>query len=221
MNRNHVLIIGGALALLAVFYLSNAFFLPSASLTSLVWTLGLLGLLGFGLVRLLPRLTGAVPQPAKPPIRDTLRYAFERDYTVRVRTTLQALPDWPIRPLLLATADELFALKRSVQRAQAEGVPASFLQRISANIHQAAEGTWQVASKIDAVAQQPVDYLLLQPRIEQEMQKLRELIGSLKHAQEGIALLTLSSSHHDALANAELDLQALTRAVKLLEQSAL
>lgn len=62
---------------------------------------------------------------------------------------------------------------------------------------------------------------LIEPKVNQEMEKLRQLIASLKQSQEGIALLTLSDAHQGAIQDAEFDLQALTRAVKLLEQPVL
>jgi hypothetical protein len=178
--------------------------------------------LAFGAYKLWPHIRGlAVPQSAKQPISAQLHRAFSKNYTVRVRLILSGLPDWPIRPLLLQTADELFALKFSVQRAREEGVPASFLQRITGNIERAAEGTWQIASKLDAVAQQRVDFRLIEPKVQQEMLKLQQLIDSLKQSQEGIALLTLSEAHQEAIQNAEFDLQALARAVKVMEQPVL
>lgn len=222
MNRNNVLMIvavTGALLLVSVCYGSGLLSLLPGS--DGIGALVVLAALGYAAFTLAPQFRGLAPTSAKPAIRDQLRRAFARNYTVRVRTILNALPDWPIRPLLLETANELFALKFSVQRAQDEGVPASFLQRITGNIERAAEGTWEVASKLDAVAQQRVDYRLIEPKVQQEMAKLQQLIASLKQSQESIALLTLSDAHHEAIQGAEFDLQALARAVKLLEQPVL
>lgn len=221
-NRSTILVIGAVVGGLVLLTLCNTLGLfrlfSSSSLTPMVIVLVALA---YGVYAMWPQLRGLAPQQAKPPLRDQLQHAFAKNYTVRVSTILRGLPDWPIRPLLLETANELFALKFSVQRAQAEGVPASFLQRITGNIAGAAEGTWQVASKLDAVAQQGVSYGLIEPKVNQEMAKLRQLITSLKQSQEGIALLTLSDSHQGAIQDAEFDLQALTRAVKLLEQPSL
>lgn len=96
-----------------------------------------------------------------------------------------------------------------------------FVGRIQANIDQAADGTWQIASKIDAVAHQGISYALIEPKLQIEVQKLQQPIASLKQSQDGIALLTLSDAHHESIQAAEADLQALTQAVKLLEQTAL
>jgi hypothetical protein len=181
----------------------------------------IMGGAGFGLLKALPYLTNTRQQQVSPAIRDVLRAAFAKNYTVRVQKTLHTLPDWPIRPLLEDTAQQLFALKFAAQRAQAEGVSAPFLGRIQANIERAADGSWQIASKIDAVAHQGIDYALIEPKLQIEAQKLQQLMQSIKQSQEGIALLTLSDSHHDALQDAEFDLQALSKAVKLLEQTAL
>jgi hypothetical protein len=221
-NRNNILIMGAVVVGLVLLALCNGSGLLSG-LPSSAGTGGVIVLaaLGYALYAMLPQIRGLAPQGAKPPLRDELQRAFAKNYTVRVRTILSGLPDWPIRPLLLETANELFALKFSVERAREEGVPASFLQRITGNIEGAAEGTWQVASKLDAVAQQGVSYALIEPKVNQEMEKLRQLIASLKQSQEGIALLTLSDSHQGAIQDAEFDLQALTRAVKLLEQPVL
>lgn len=165
-----------------------------------------------------PYLFGLSQHSATKPIRDQLADAFGKGQVAAVQLMLRRLPNWPIRQLLQDTAQQLFALRLSVQRAQAEGVPASFLQRILSNIDQAAGGTWQIASKVDAVARQQIDYAVIAPKLQLEMQKLTQLNASLRQSQEGIALLTLSGDHHQALQDAEIDLQALTRAVKLLEQ---
>lgn len=226
MKNNNTLVIGavvGGVLLLSLCQgsgLLGLFNLFPSSFSGVL--LVVLAALAYGAHALWPRIRGlAVPQGARQPIREQLHRAFAKGYTVRVRRILDSLPAWPIRPLLQQTADELFALKFSVERAQSEGVPASFLQRITGNIERAAEGTWQIASKLDAVAQQRIDYRLIEPKVQQEMARLQQLIASLKQSQEGIALLTLSEAHQEAIQSAEFDLQALARAVKVLEQQVL
>lgn len=195
--------------------------IPSSMMMPVLGIVVALAVVGFGLLKALPYLTNTRQQQATPAIRDVLGMAFSKNYTVRVQKTLHTLPDWPIRPLLEETAQQLFALKFAADRAQEEGVPAPFIGRIQANIEHAADGTWQIASKIDAVSRQGINYALIEPKLQLEAQKLQQLLQSLKQSQEGIALLTLSDAHYNALQDAETDLQALTRAVKLLEQTAL
>jgi hypothetical protein len=225
MKKQQVTIIGAAIggSLLLVLCMGSQLsgYLPASLISTLFALVVLVAVAGFALVKGLPYLAGMTPQQSTPAIRDVLRTAFAKNYTVRVQRTLRTLPDWPIRPLLEDTAQQLFALKFAAQRAQEEGVPASFLGRIQANIEGAADGTWQIASKIDAVARQGIGYALVESKLQLEAQKLQELLRSLKQSQEGIALLTLSDTHHDVIQNAELDLQALSHAVKLIEQSTL
>jgi hypothetical protein len=214
-------IVGGGLLLLLCAASGLLGYAPSSLITNLFWLAVLAGAAGFVVVKGLPSLAGTLQQRPTPALRDVLRTAFQKNYTIRVQRTLQTLPDWPIRPLLSETAQQLFALKFAAQRAQEEGVPASFLGRIQANIERAADGTWQIASKLDAVARQGIDYALIEPKLQLEAQKLRQLMQSLRQSQEGIALLTLSDAHHDALQSAETDLHALSQAVKMLDQTAL
>jgi hypothetical protein len=225
MKQRHVIIIGtvvgGGLLLLSCAASRFLGYFPSSLLNALLWLVVLVVIAGFALVKGLPYLAGTIQQRPTPAIRDVLRVAFQKNYTVRVQRTLQTLPDWPIRPLLTETAQQLFALKFAAQRAQEEGVPASFLGRIQANIEGAADGTWQIASKLDAVARQGIDYALIEPKLQLEAQKLHQLMQSLRQSQEGIALLTLSDAHHNALQSAETDLHALSQAVKMMEQTAL
>lgn len=215
-QRNSVIgVVVGVVLLL--FVCNGGQIFPSYGLGSLLfWPIVFLGGLAVVAIIVGPRLLG-FSQPSAP-IRDQLADAFAKGQVAAVQLRLRRLPDWPIRQLLLETAQQLFALRLSVQRAQGEGVPATFLQRILNNIDQAAGGIWQIASKVDAVARQRIDYTIIEPKLQLEMQKLAQLNTSLRQSQEGIALLTLSSDHHQALQDAEIDLQALTRAVKLLEQ---
>lgn len=218
IQRNSVIgVVVGVVILLVI--CNEGRLLPSYGLGSLLfWPIVLLGGLAVAAITFAPHLLGLSQQSASAPIRDRLTEAFSKGQAATIQSLLRRLPNWPIRQLLQDTAQQLFALRLSVQRAQAEGVPASFLQRILSNIDQAAGGTWQIASKVDAVARQQIDYAIIAPKLELEMQKLAQLNTSLRQSQEGIALLTLSSDHHQALQDAEIDLQALTRAVKLLEQ---
>lgn len=150
-------------------------------------------------------------------LTDSLATAFERNNARKLHHALAQLPSWPISQHLQHTAQELLDLKRSIYRAQAEGVPAPMIERYLQNMSQAAETVWQFASKVDAVGLQQVSYDLVAPRLQQEELKLQQLRQALKDSHEGIALLILSGARSDVLQEVEDDLRALTQAIKSLE----
>jgi len=189
--------------------------------------LGGIGVLGFVAYRYLATQKGiALPPALSVPLgaprgtrelSDSLATAFRRNNPRRLQHALTTLPPWPITQQLQATTDTLFELKRSIYRAQAEGVPASMMARYLQNLNQAAETIWQLASKVDAVGLQRVPYALVAPRLQQEELTLQQLQQALTDAREGIALLILSGMKSDVLHEVEEDLRALTQAIKHLE----
>jgi len=150
-------------------------------------------------------------------LSNSLATSFRRNNPRRLQHTLAVLPTWPITLQLQATTDALFEMKRSIYRAQAEGVPAPMIDRYLQNLDQAAEIVWQLASKVDAVGLQRIPYELVAPRLQQEELTLAQLRQALTGAHEGVALLIFSGTKSDVLHEVEDDLRALTRAIKRLE----
>lgn len=114
------------------------------------------------------------------------------------------------------TAQPLLALKRSVYRPQADGVPSPIVARFLNNTTPAAGSLKQIASKLDAPGQQGVNYILVAPRRVQEEYRLAQLQAAAHTAQETIALLIVSGIQRDRLAQVDDDLSALPQAVKQL-----
>lgn len=152
-------------------------------------------------------------------LSEDLATAFKRNNARKLQHSLAKLPPWPITHHIQQTAQELSELKRSVYRAQAEGVPQSMIDRYLQNMNQAAETVWQLASNVDAVGLQQVSYLVVAPRLQQEEMKLQQLQQAIKASHEGIALLILSGTKSNILQDVEDDLRALTQAVKSLESA--
>ena len=150
-------------------------------------------------------------------LSEDLMLAFKRNNMRQLQYALAKLPTWPITQHIQQTAQELVELKRSVYRAQAEGVPASMIERYLQNMNQAAETVWQLASKVDAVGLQNIGYQIVAPRLHQEEIKLQQLQDAIKASHEGIALLILSGTTSNLLQDVEEDLRALTTAIKRLE----
>lgn len=161
-------------------------------------------------------LPGAA-QLATQELSERLRIAFVRNNTRQMHNILLRLPNWPISQQIQQTATGLVELKRSIARAQAEGVPVAMIERYMNNLNQAAESVWQLASKVDAVGLQQISYDIVAARLHQEDRKLDQLQQALTAAHEGIALLILSGTKSDVLADIEDDLHALTQAIKNLE----
>jgi hypothetical protein len=150
-------------------------------------------------------------------LSDGLAAAFRGNNPRRLQQGLARLPPWPVSQHIQQTAQELIELKRSIYRAQAEGVPAPMIERYLQNMGQAAESVWQLASKVDAVALQQVPYAVVAPRLQEEELRLQQLQQALKDSHEGIALLILSGTRSDVLHEVEDDLRALTQAIKRLD----
>ncbi len=150
-------------------------------------------------------------------LTESLDVAFKRNNTRQLQHTLTKLPSWPISQRIQQTAQELIEFKRSIYRAQAEGVPASMIERHLQNMHQAAGTVWQIASKVDAVGLQNVPYNLVAPRLDQEELKLQQLQQAIKDSHQGIALLILSGTKSDVLQEVEDDLRSPILAIKSLE----
>jgi hypothetical protein len=161
-------------------------------------------------------LSPAAPQGTRE-LTEGLMVAFRRNNTGQLQHTLAKLPPWPVSQHIQQTAQELTELKRSIYRAQAEGVPAPMIDRYLQNLGQAAETVWQLASKVDAVGLQRIPYELVAPRLQQEELTLQQLRQALKDSREGIALLILSGTRSEVLREVEDDLRALTDAIKRLE----
>lgn len=188
---------------------------------------GLLGGLAYGGYRYLAgRRSGSAPtnlpimrsstDPAAA-LAPTLATAFRRNNVPQLQRALAQLPPWPITQQIQQVVPDLVELKRSLYRAQAEGVPAALVERYLGNLTQAADAVWQLASNVDAVNQQQVAYRLVEPRLAQEAQQLQQLQHAMKASHDGIALLILSGTKRDTLQAVEDDLYALTTAVKRLE----
>ena len=150
-------------------------------------------------------------------LSEDLALVFKRNDMRKVQHILIHLPAWPITQQIQQTAQTLAELKRSVYRAQSEGVPASMIERYLQNMNQAATTIWQLASKVDAVGLQTVSYQLVSPRLHQEEVKLQQLQDAMKASHEGIALLILAGTTSNLLQEVDDDLRALTAAIKSLE----
>jgi hypothetical protein len=150
---------------------------------------------------------------------DRLQSQFERNQALRLEQTLSQLPEWQIATQIKATAHELLTLKRSIYRAQAEGVPTSLIQRYLGNVSQAADTLWQLASKIDAIGQNDVTYSVVQAQLRQEELRLQQLQQSIRETHEGIAVVIAAGIQSDTLRTVEEDLSALSQAIKFLQST--
>ena len=196
-------------------------FLPLAGVVAVVM------LVGYGFFRTLrtkattaaTRHIQGAPHPGErtKELADDLAVAFNHNNMRRVQQALAHLPPWPITQDIQQTAQALAALKRSIYRAQAEGVPATMVARYLHNMNQAADTVWQLASKVDAVGLQNISYQVVAPRLAQEAINVQQLQQAINAAHEGIALLILAGTKSDALQDVEDDLRALTHAVTRLE----
>lgn len=235
MQLKRTYIIGAAVALLIILFALRdtlagiAVLLVVFAITALptLLVLGGIGVVGFVAYRYLTTqesiaLPPALTIPAGAPrgtreLSNSLATSFRRNNPRKLQHALAALPPWPITRQLQATTDALFELKRSIYRAQAEGVPTPMIDRYLQNLDQAAATVWQLASKVDAVGIQRIPYELVAPRLQQEELTLEQLRQALTGAHEGVALLILSGAKSDVLHEVEDDLRALTQAIKHLE----
>lgn len=228
-NRTRLLVVVGAIAALAIFTLRDylgLLLLGGAGLVIYLFPLiAVIALAVAAFNKLLPHTkqltTSPFVKPATPtpsqytsPLIQRLHTAFRRNQAADIDRVLSSLPSWPITYQLQATALVLLALKRSVYRAQVEGVPSSIIQRYLSNLEQASEILWQLASKVDALGQQNIAYELVAPRLEQEAAQLKQLQQSAQTAQDSIALLILSGIQSSGIQTIDEDLSALTVAIK-------
>lgn len=173
-----------------------------------------------GVIFIARQQVARTPQMSVNPLTEQVQAAFLRNDFRSVMAALHRLPAWPIRALLIDLTEHMFRVKFAIQRAQNEGVPSSYLERLTANLNLASLGISQMISKLDAVGQQQTPYATLAPRLEREAVRLQRLLDVLHQTQKGLALLTLTDFHHDQLQRAEIDLQALAQAVQHLERAA-
>lgn len=143
-----------------------------------------------------------------------LRVAFRRSQDAVLERELSVLPPWPIRTQIQDAALSLLALKRSIYRAQAEGVPEPILKRYLGNTEQAADALWRLASKLDALGLQQVPYQVFEERLQVEANTVQQIQRTAHAAQEGVAMLIVSGIQSEGLLLASEDLSALTAAVQ-------
>jgi hypothetical protein len=154
---------------------------------------------------------------ARATLTERLQSQFARNQAPGLERTLSQLPAWPITTRIKATAHELLTLKRSVYRAQAEGVPSSLIQRYLSNTTQAADTLWSLASKVDAIGQNQITYTVVEGLLQREELRLQQLQHSIKETHEGIAVMIAAGIQSDTLQTVEEDLSALSRAIKFLQ----
>jgi hypothetical protein len=183
----------------------------------LALAIGLLPFVLLGVV--LYRRHGTSPSHASS-LAEQLQAQFARNQAQRLEQTLSQLPAWPITTRIKATAHELLTLKRSIYRAQAEGVPSSLIQRYLSNTTQAADTLWSLASKVDAIGQNQVNYAVVEGLLQREEQRLQQLQHSIKETHEGIAVVIAAGIQSDTLQTVEEDLSALSQAVRFLQAKA-
>ncbi|MDZ4721813.1 MAG: hypothetical protein SH847_25415 [Roseiflexaceae bacterium] len=159
------------------------------------------------------QITTRQMHPSATPIMQRLQSAFRRNHAADLDRALATLPAWPISHQLQETTHVMLALNQSIYRAQAEGVPASIIQRYLSTTQRASESMWALASKLDALGQQPVTYALIAPRLHEEATHLEQLQHSAQAAQDGIALLIVSGIQSGTFQHVDQDLSALTDAV--------
>jgi len=148
---------------------------------------------------------------------DLLTVHFARNQGQRLHETLTSLPAWPITTRIQATAQELLTLKRSIYRAQREGVPAAVIQRYLDNTTQAAATVWQMASTIDAIGQNQIAYTVVEAEMNHEDQRLEQLQCAIKETHEGIAIVLAAGIQSTTLQTVGEDLAAFNQAIKLLQ----
>jgi hypothetical protein len=177
----------------------------------------LIGLLVLGVVMVYRRSSA---HGVSTSLAEQLQSQFARNQAAGLEKALSRLPDWPISTRIKATAQELLTLKRSIYRARAEGVPSSLIERYLANTAQAAETVWHLASKVDAIGQNQIDYTVVEGMLQREEQRLYQLQRSIKETHEGIAVVIAAGIQSDSLQTVEEDLSALSQAVKFLQAKA-
>jgi hypothetical protein len=223
MNRDHVVRIAAIVfGLLVLYALRDALLI-----VLLVLIAGIIGLLPYGVAIGLLILVGYViyryrrtTDSPDTSLASQLQSHFVRNNGHRLEQTLSRLPEWLITTRIKATAHELLTLKRSIYRAQAEGVPASLIQRYLSNTTQAADTLWQLASKIDAIGQNQIAYSVVEAQLQREDQRLHQLQRSIRETHEGIALVLAAGIQSDTLQTVEHDLLALSQAIKFLQAKA-
>lgn len=151
------------------------------------------------------------------PLVAQLQSHFARNQSQRLQNALAHLPAWPISARIQAAAQELLALKQSIYRAQREGLPAPMFQRYLDNTTQAADTVWQLASKLDAISQNQVAYVVVEGTLEREDQRLQRLQRLIKETHEGIAILLAEGIQSETLQTVEQDLSALHQAIRILQ----
>lgn len=212
-------------ALLALLYAVRDLLnlLLRGSLSMIIAIFPLLIVIGVGIVIVRSLRPRSHQQPharqshtATTPMIQRLTSAFRRNHLADLDRALATLPAWPISYQLRETASVVLALNQSIYRAQAEGVPASIVQRYLSHTQRASESMWTLASKLDALGQQPVSYDLIAPRLHEEAAHLAQLQRSAQAAQDGIALLIVSGIQSGTFQHVDQDLAALTDAVKAL-----
>lgn len=143
-------------------------------------------------------------------LRDALRlYADDDNRKAIVDTLESALPDWPIRALLIVAANELAALKAGATAAEGAGVPDSITNWVAEEAQNAGEALWRTADRIAAVGAQEVDYDTLMPELAREEDEIERLIHTIREARTGLAQLTLAGSRDAEIEVAERRLRAL------------
>jgi hypothetical protein len=217
MKRSSQLAIGGGLAVLLLIVWCNAS-VGSGMAALLLMLIGLVATVAGVTYFLTNRTFTSSSVSSTYPLTEQLQTAFNSNNTRTILVIVRSLPSWPIRELIITVVQQLFTLKNSIQRARNEGVPESYLQRLSENIDLAANGIWQMVSKLDAVARQQVTYETIAAKLENEALQLQGLLQSLRQTHEGLALITLTDAHHENLQRAETDLYALAQAIRRIER---
>lgn len=143
-------------------------------------------------------------------LRDALRLYAEASERQAIVDILQsALPDWPIRGLLIVAANELIALQAAAAAAESAGVPDSITTWMSEETQNAGEALWHTADRIAAVGAQQVDYETLVPELAREEDEIERLTQTIREARTGLAQLTLAGSRDAEIEVAERRLRAL------------
>lgn len=218
MSRTNLTIIAAALTALALYALRDLIsVILIVAVASVMWLLpfAIVIVIAVGVIAgFARRHTAAQPSTT---VAQRLQSQFARDSERGLTAALAQLPAWPISARITATAHELLTLQRGIARAEAEGVPASLAARYRRNTAQAADTLWQLASKVDAMAQNGVAYAVVAGMLEREDQCLAQLQESIHEAHEGIAVAIAAGIQSDALQDVEADLTALSRAIRTIE----
>ncbi|MFN8532001.1 MAG: hypothetical protein U0556_00450 [Dehalococcoidia bacterium] len=197
--------------------LATVFLIILAIVIANLAVIGLFVVLPIVLIR---RAIGRAQRRYLPIVRPGRVSEVMRDYygvanrRAHLRVLRRSLPKWPISQTLLEACGELADLRGGSAAALGAGVPRGIVEPIEIEAAEATEAVWRIADRVTAAAAQRVEYRLLAPGLDPEIETLTALIRAARQAREGLAQLTLSQRSTREIERAERHLRALDEATQ-------